>query len=161
MLMGVLKNNIGISLKDSHTQIMESEQSSRRQRGKFAFGFGHHLGTWGLISQGLSLKVLRWRFPLAVMSVTPGWLLLFHSLPANCTHPVTRKLSLWHPWFSFVSFIIFSQQAFCQQQGSLFYFVLFLMKWLTWIWAPGPGPPIKIQSCSLVSDWFGKKYGVW
>lgn len=48
--------------------------------------------------------------------------------------------------------------------------------WLTWppssgyfnkchkhtcIWAPGPGPPIKIQSCSLVSDWLGKKYGNW
>ena len=31
----------------------------------------------------------------------------------------------------------------------------------TCIWAPGPGPPIKIQSCSLVSDWLGKKYGNW
>ena len=40
MLVGVLKNNLSVSLKYSHIQTMESERSNRRQKGTNAFKFG-------------------------------------------------------------------------------------------------------------------------
>ena len=67
-------------------------------------------------------------FFLAVMSVTIGWLLLSNSLPAYCTHPETRNLHDIPDLVLLASSFLANKLSECQQQSSLLYFVLFLMK---------------------------------